>query len=133
MNQQIYVLRVDQHGNHYTGYVAEYEEGLENKLEIDPDWKERIAITDELRIVCNQEGAVMGLPLNRALYDAEGKLVMVIGGNLYIQKTGAKNAEITSEDVEIVESRLKAIHTISHGFVFLKEKEELLEWKNKNN
>ena len=51
------------------------------ELEINPEWMEQIAITDELVLICNREGAVMGLPLNRALYDSEGNLITVTGGN----------------------------------------------------
>ena len=132
MSKYVYVLQVDGFGNQYAGYRMEMSEKIYDELVIDKDWMEQIAITDELVIICNKESAVMGLPLNRALYDADGNLITVVGGNVFIQKRDTGGiCDISSDDIEVIKDRLRAVLTISHGFVFTREKSELLEWKNK--
>jgi hypothetical protein len=131
--QKVYVLRVDGFGRQYAGYITEWTEELYTDLLIDREWMEQIEVTEEFSIVCNKEGAVMGLPLNRALFDEKGCLITVIGGNLFIIKRHAGTAsDITSDDVALLESRLKAILMISHGLVFTKEESELSEWIKKD-
>lgn len=131
MNEYVYVLRVDDSGNQYVGYRVEMSGKIYDELVIDKDWIEKIAITDELFMICNRESAVMGLPLNRALYDADGNLVTIIGGNIFIQKRSPDGlCNISSDDISFIEDRLRAILAVSHGFVFTKNREELLIWEN---
>ena len=130
MNCQVYVLRVDEEGNQYNGYITGLVENLYDELKIDRTWMDEIAITDELSIISNKESAVMGLPLNRAVYDAFGNLVTVVGGNVFIQKCcSGIPVDISLDDIEVLEDRLRAIITISHGFVFTKPGDELPEWR----
>lgn len=129
MNCRVYVLRVDGDGNQYSGYIAGLTESLYDELEIDQEWMEQIAITDELFIISNRESAVMGLPLNCVVYDVSGNLVTVVGGNIFIQKScSGVLADVSSDDIELLEDRLRPILAISHGFVFTKPWEELPEW-----
>ena len=39
-------------------------------------------------LVCNDEGKILGLPLNRAVYNDDGQLVDVISGNFFIAGLG---------------------------------------------
>ena len=39
---------------------------------------------DEVALVCNEEGKVEGLPLNRALYDEDGVIYEIIAGDFFI-------------------------------------------------
>lgn len=104
------------------------------ELEINPEWMEQIAITDELVLICNREGAVMGLPLNRALYDSEGNLITVTGGNLFIiRKNSGRVGNITLEDADLIESRFRAVLRILHGRVFTKAFSELPVYRNAHN
>ena len=110
----------------------EMSEKIYDELVINKDWMEQIAITDELVIICNRESAVMGLPLNRALYDADGNLVTVVGGNAFVQKRDTSGiCDISPDDIEVIEDRVRAVLTISHGFVFTRNRDELLAWENK--
>lgn len=130
MNKYVYVLRVDDFGNQYAGYRMEMSKKIYSELLIDEEWSEEIAITDKLSIISNKEGAVMGLPLNRALYDADGNLITIIGGNIFIQKRSQDGlCNISPDDIGFIEDRLRAILAVSHGFVFTRNKEELLTWK----
>jgi ferredoxin-fold anticodon binding domain-containing protein len=75
----------------------------------------------------------MGFQLNRALYDENGCLITVVGGNLFIIKHHAGTvSDITPDDIMLIESRLRAILMISHGLVFTKEESELSEWIKKD-
>lgn len=39
---------------------------------------------DEIAIVCNEEGKIKGLPLNRAIYSDRGELVDIIAGTFFV-------------------------------------------------
>ena len=39
---------------------------------------------DEVCLVCNEEGKIIGLPLNRAIYDNEGNIIDIIAGTAFI-------------------------------------------------
>ena len=40
--------------------------------------------TDDAALVCNDEGKLLGMPLNRGLYDDKGKLYDIIAGSFFI-------------------------------------------------
>ncbi|MCQ2449784.1 MAG: DUF3846 domain-containing protein [Clostridia bacterium] len=39
---------------------------------------------EEVAIICNDEGKLNGLPLNRALYDEDGKIIDIIAGDFFV-------------------------------------------------
>ena len=39
---------------------------------------------DQVAIVCNEEGKLNGLPLNRTIYDSEGNYIDVIAGTFFM-------------------------------------------------
>jgi hypothetical protein len=132
-HQKVYVLRVNGSGEQYAGYMTDFSEHLYQELEIDREWAEQVALTDEFMAVFNKEGAVLGLPLNRALYDADRNLVTVAGGNMFIRKQiSGVCCDVLLSDIALIESRIRAVHTISHGFVFTRERSELKDWKKKH-
>ena len=53
------------------------------------------AFEDDGVIVCNDEGKLLGMPLNRGLYDETGKLYDIIAGDFFICR-----APVNSEDFE---------------------------------
>lgn len=48
------------------------------------DIEEYMPFDDDAAIVCNEEGKVKGLPLNRAVYDGEGTMVDIMAGDFFI-------------------------------------------------
>ena len=42
---------------------------------------------DDVSIVCNEEGKMLGKPLNRAVYDDKGNMIDVIAGSFFIVKS----------------------------------------------
>jgi hypothetical protein len=56
---------------------------------------------DQFELFCNEEGKLEGLPLNRPLYDENGKMVEVLAGQFFITK-GDKNGDLrdlTDEEI----------------------------------
>lgn len=52
--------------------MIEIEDTLEAMQSIvDGDIEEYMPFSDEVAIICNEEGKVNGLPLNRAIYDSD--------------------------------------------------------------
>ncbi len=62
---------------------------------------------DEVAIVCNEEGKVTGLPLNRAVY-MEGEMIDIIAGNFFICATPADSEGFESLTEEQVNKYLEA-------------------------
>ena len=46
--------------------------------------EEYIPFEDDVAIVCNEEGKTMGLPLNRAVTDEDGRMLDIIAGDFFI-------------------------------------------------
>lgn len=45
---------------------------------------EEIYIADDIALICNEVGKINSLPLNRAIYDDNGKIVDIIAGSFFI-------------------------------------------------
>ena len=56
------------------GYIQEY---MPFHSEIDPRY-------DDVAIICNEEGKMMGLPPSRAIVDEDGRVIDVIAGPFFI-------------------------------------------------
>ena len=50
-------------------------------------------------LVCNDEGKLMGLPLNRALFDDDGHVYDIVSGNFLIVGLGEENFTDLSPDL----------------------------------
>ncbi len=55
---------------------------------------------EEVALVCNEEGKLQGLPLNRALRDAGGEVYDIISGTFFLcaAPTNSENFESLTED-----------------------------------
>ena len=51
---------------------------------------------DEVALVCNEEGKICGLPLNRFLFDEEGNLIDIIAGTFFICGAPINSENFTS-------------------------------------
>lgn len=49
--------------------------------------------------ICNEEGKLMGLPLNRALFDDDGHIYDIVSGNFLIVGLGEENFTDLSPDL----------------------------------
>lgn len=58
---------------------------------------------DEIAIVCNEEGKVKGLPLNRAIYSDRGELVDIIAGTFFVCYAPVDSEEFLNLPKELAE------------------------------
>ena len=64
----------------------------------------------EIALVCNEEAKLIGLPLNRALYDDQGQIYNIIAGTFFLCKAPAdsENFEsLTDEQIRKYEDKYK--------------------------
>ena len=55
---------------------------------------------DPVVIVCNEEGKLTGLPLNRAIVDAQGEMIEIMAGSFLIVGDGEENFESLSPEMK---------------------------------
>lgn len=66
---------------------------------------------DEVALVCNNEGKLQGLPLNRALRDANGKVYDVISGTFFLCAVPADSDDFESLTDEQLAKYKALFHT----------------------
>ena len=62
---------------------------------------------DEIALICNEEGKLIGLPLNRALYDEEGNIMDVIAGTFFICGAPSDDGSFKSIPEELIDKYTK--------------------------
>jgi len=82
-------------------YTKEIESGLEAlQKEVDGLIQVTYPYEDLVGIVCNDEGKINRLPLNRAIYDENGTMTDIIAGNFLI--VGLGDEDFTSLDADLI-------------------------------
>lgn len=70
------------------GKVAKEKEidpGLSSlQKEVDGYIESLYPFDDNVAIICNEEGKINSMPLNRAIYDKDGKMIEIIAGPFFI-------------------------------------------------
>lgn len=91
------VLRVEQYK---PPFVKEIDPGLESlQSEVD-GWIEAIyAFEDDVALICNEEGKINGLELNRALRDENGEVLDAIAGPFLIVGLGDEDFDSLSDEM----------------------------------
>ena len=62
---------------------------------------------DDVALICNDEGKLMGMPLNRALYDLRGNIYDIIAGDFFICRAPAGSDEYASLTEEQIDRYLE--------------------------
>ena len=62
---------------------------------------------EEVAIICNEEGKMMGLPLNRGIKDEKGHLQDIIAGDFFICYAPIESEKFLSMPPELEEKYLK--------------------------
>ena len=79
---------------------------LEAKQKLVGGWIEAIyPYEDEVALVCNEEGKINGLDLNRAIYDDECNIIDIVAGTFFI--CGLTEDDFASLSDELAEKYLK--------------------------
>ncbi len=66
---------------------------------------------EEVALVCNEEGKLQGLPLNRALRDSEGELYDIISGTFFLCAAPADSENFESLTEEQVKRYSAQFHS----------------------
>lgn len=84
---------------------------------------------DNVAIVCNEEGKIAGLPLNRALKDADGKVYDVIAGTFFVAGLTKDNfGSLTEEQTDFFLAKFKQ----PEMFVYLGDEIVSIHLEHKN-
>lgn len=79
-------------------YIKEIDGSLESMQKIVGGLIQAIYPFDDLEIalVCNEEAKLIGLPLNRALYDDKGQIYDIIAGTFFLCQAPADSENFES-------------------------------------
>ena len=66
---------------------------------------------EPVALVCNDEGKVMNLPLNRGLRDKDGQIYDIVSGTFFLCGAPADSDHFTSLTPEQIEQYRKRFHT----------------------
>lgn len=81
-------------------YTKEIEGGLESlQTEVGGLIEAVYPFSDPVAIICNEEGKINGLPLNRALRDEDGNVYEIIAGTFLIAGTTEDNFGTLSDEL----------------------------------
>lgn len=79
--------------------IAEIEAGLAGMQKVVGGYIEDYCpFEDTVSIICNEEGKLCGLPLNRAIKAKNGEIVEIIAGTFFVCDNGEENFESLSEE-----------------------------------
>lgn len=107
-----YFIRCGQN-TQYKGYVGQIENTLKAHQQYVGGLLQAISLTSEVIVVCNDEGKIQQLPLNRAWVDSSGVVDFFAGNILCVRHNGDEFASIKPEDVEVIESLLLPLKSVS--------------------
>ncbi len=68
------------------------------------------SMDDPIALICNDEGKLLGLPLNRPLFDEEGHLYDIIAGSFFI--TGLSEDNFKSLSPELIQKYSDRFKTV---------------------
>ena len=75
-----------------TPYETEIDSGLKSlQAAVGGDIQAVYPYDDPVGLICNEEDKLMGLPLNRALYDDDGRMYDIVAGNFLIVGLGEED------------------------------------------
>ena len=105
--------------------VIEIDGSLESMQQIVGGYIEAIyPFDDPVAIICNEEGKLNGLPLNRALYTEDGEMFDIAHGNIII--CGLGEEDFASLQGELLE---KYLEKFKHPETFIKIGNDILAMK----
>ena len=88
-----------------TPYVKDIESGLKSlQKEVDGNIEACYPFADKVGIVCNEEGKINGLPLNRAIYDDDKTMIEIMAGTFLICGLDNENSSFGSLDADMIKS-----------------------------
>lgn len=97
-----------------TPYVKEIDGSLESMQSIVGGLIQAIYpfVHPEIALICNEEGKLNHLPLNRALFDADGNIVDIVAGVFFLCSSpidGENFESLNYEQIEKYKKRFEAL------------------------
>lgn len=78
-------------------YAQEIDPSLESMQKIVGGYIQIVSpFSDPIALVCNDEGKLLGLPLNRGLWDEDGELYNIISGTFFLCGAPPDSDELAS-------------------------------------
>ena len=106
---KIFAMRCDR-DNIYKGRLEEIDDTLEAKQEFVGGIIQCISLTDEIDIILNDEGKLMGLPTNRLYIDENGYILDLLVGNVFAcRHKGEEFTSILESDIPLILNRMPAV------------------------
>lgn len=90
-------------------YVKEIDSGLKSLQSEVGGWIEAIyPFEEEVALICNEEGKLCGLPLNRALVNEDGEIYDIIAGTFLVVGIGTEDfCSLSDEYIKKFSDRFK--------------------------
>lgn len=107
-----YFLRCDQE-RQYKGYLGQIENTLKAHQAYVGGLIQAVQISSEIIVICNDEGKLRQLPLNRVWMDSQEILDYFVGNILCVRHQGEEFSSIEPKDIPIIEQRLIPLRAMS--------------------
>ena len=92
--------------------VIQLQDSLEAMQEaVQGNIEEYMPFTDEVAIICNEDGKCTGMPLNRGIFDENGQLVDIIAGPFFIAYAPIESENFLSLPEDLMEKYMKRFRT----------------------
>ena len=119
---EAYFLRCDQ-DRQYKGYVGQIENTLKAHQAYVGGLIQAVHITPEIIVICNDEGKLQQLPLNRALLRGSSQVIDYFVGNILCVRHNEEDfASIELRDIEVIERclvPLKSVYKVGDHIAFV--------------
>ena len=119
----------------YQGYFGEIQNTLEAKQEYVGGLIQVVSINGVADLICNEEGKILHLPVNRAFVDDNGEVLDVIVGDILVVRHDEGDfVDVHENDLEIIVKHLRPCQIIGerggYTVVRIMPEEELEVWKD---
>lgn len=126
-------MRVDIQGQQFQGYLLQVQNLEESLCKYINGIIEKFTIDEKFVVFSECDAVVLGMPLNRALYDKTDTLGTIFSGNIIVVKQNVNKWEsICESDIPIICQYLKPIVKIANGIVETTDESLLPIWNQKN-
>ena len=129
-----YLLRVDEEGKQYQGYLSEVENSLSAEQKYVGGYIQVIRLTEEIDAIIADDGKLMSLPVNRLWRSDEAIYDFIVGNIACVRHDEEGNfISIHPEDIPAIENALvpiKDIILVDGNTVFITYPADcLLKWE----
>ena len=101
--------------SHEKPIVKEIENDLKSMQEVVGGLIEEIMpYEDEVALICNEEGKMYGMPLNRAIYDEDGSILDIIAGTFFVCYAPIESENFLGLSDDLLEKYYKLFETPEH-------------------